>query len=204
MEYVVATVYTLKKIVKKKFNQRNIQKIEIFKIFFYSTKQPTMPCQHDNTCCICLNHIPRSYPTLSCGHKIHPKCMRKWNKTCPLCRKEVQIIPFTRREEAAKKIYQPLDSVLDPLWRATVYWRSHPDTRDESNVNDIWKGLDILLNFIWKNRNVLRRDYKFIDTMKKRSYNLITSCHNNSSDEWSSNIKNKQLTRKFKYILARI
>ena len=46
-----------------------------------------MPCQHKETCCICLNTIPHSYPTLSCGHKIHPKCMRQWDKSCPLCRK---------------------------------------------------------------------------------------------------------------------
>ena len=102
-------------------------------------KSTTMPCHHKDTCAICLDTIPRSYPTLSCGHKIHPRCMRQWNKSCPLCRKIVPIVPYTRREEALKRMYGPLDDVLDPLWRATKVWRNNPLTRNQSNINEIWK-----------------------------------------------------------------
>jgi hypothetical protein len=163
-----------------------------------------MSCQHKETCCICLNSIPHSYPTLSCGHKIHPKCMRQWDKSCPLCRKVVQIVPFTRREEASKLIYGPLDDVLDPLWRATKVWRNNPLTRNQSNIDEIWMNLNTLLDFIWKNRNVLRRDYKFIETMKKRSNQLVKKCQCHSNNHWHNDKKNLQKIKKFKYILARI
>ena len=167
-------------------------------------KSTTMPCQHKDTCGICLNTIPRSYPTLSCGHKIHPRCMRQWNKSCPLCRKIVPIVPYTRREEASKIIYRPLDDVLDPLWRATKVWRNNPLTRNQSNINEIWKCLNTLLEFIWKNRNVLRRDYKFIETMKKRSTQLIEKCQYHSNSHWHNDKKTLQTTKKFQDILARI
>ena len=163
-----------------------------------------MPCQHQHTCCICLNSIPHSYPTLSCGHKIHPKCMRQWDKSCPLCRKVVTIVPFTRREEASKHIYRPLSTVLDPLWMATKIWRNNPLTRNQSNINEIWRRLNDLLDFIWKNRNVLRRDYKFIETMKKRSYLLIEKCRTHSNANWRNHKKTLQNEKKFKYILSRI
>ena len=163
-----------------------------------------MPCQHKETCCICLNTIPHSYPTLSCGHKIHPKCMRQWDKSCPLCRKVVQIVPFTRREKASKLIYGSLDDVLDPLWRATKDWRNNPLTRNQSNIDEIWMNLNTLLDFIWKNRNVLRRDYKFIETMKKRSTQLIEKCQYHSNSHWHNDKKTLQTTKKFQDILARI
>ena len=161
-------------------------------------------CKHDNKCCICFHSIPKSYPTLSCGHKVHPKCMRKWDKTCPLCRANVKILPFTRREIAVKKIYSKLDQVLDPLWQSTVYWRNNPDSRDVSNLNDIWQNLDNLLSYIWENRDVLRRDYKFIDTMRKRTNGIIVSCSNHSTQEWKQHKNNIVLKKKFKFILARI
>ena len=139
-----------------------------------------------------------------CGHKIHPTCMRQWNKSCPLCRKIVQIVPYTRREEASKTIYRPLDDVLDPLWRATKVWRNSPLTRNQSNINEIWKCLNTLLEFIWKHRSVLRRDYKFIETMKKRSILLIEKCQYHSNSHWRNEKKTLQMMNKFKDILARL
>jgi len=130
--------------------------------------------------------------------------MRQWDKSCPLCREVVTIVPFTRREEASKHIYRPLSTVLDPLWMATKIWRNNPLTRNQSNINEIWRRLDDLLDFIWENRNVLRRDYKFIETMKKRSYLLIEKCRSHSTTNWRNSKKTLQNEKKFKYILARI
>lgn len=42
----------------------------------------------DTTCAICYE--PGEYQ-LDCGHIFHKRCIKKWKKTCPLCRAPIAI-----------------------------------------------------------------------------------------------------------------
>ena len=37
-------------------------------------------------CIICYENTNEFLEPYKCNHKFHKKCIKKWNKTCPLCR----------------------------------------------------------------------------------------------------------------------
>jgi len=47
-------------------------------------------------CIICLDPIGRKEPIYNCGHKFHHKCLLKWNKKCPLCKKNILKVRTSR------------------------------------------------------------------------------------------------------------
>ena len=153
-------------------------------------------------CCICYDVIPASYPTLNCGHKVHPKCIKMWNKSCPLCRKKVVITPFTRRETYINDIYNELNKFLDPLRNACQMWRVN-NIRTCELKKIIYKHTYDLLNFVWDNRIAIRRDYLFIETMKNRCNNIINELQIIDSVVTIDKKKRSMIAR-MKYILVRI
>ena len=46
----------------------------------------------EDNCIICFETLNKNYLSLSCNHKYHPKCIKKWIKekvNCPICRKNL-------------------------------------------------------------------------------------------------------------------
>ena len=160
-------------------------------------------CSSNSSCCICFNNIPKSYPILSCGHKIHPKCMRRWNNSCPLCRRNVDIIPNTRVIKNASQIYNNLDLIISPLKLNCYEWKFNID-RSEQTAHNIWMGVNLLSNFVWKHRCLLRRNDLLISNMKKRLPVILQNISNIKGNKWYLNEKNKKEIKKLKTILAKI
>ena len=160
-------------------------------------------CSSNSCCCICLNKIPISYPTLSCGHKIHPKCMRRWNKACPLCRKNVNIIPKTRAIQNAHKIYNDLDLIISPLKLNCYDWKFSVN-RSEKAAENIWTGICTLSAFVWEHRCLLRRNDLLILNIKKRVPTILLTVCNIKGEKWCSKKENKKIINKLKKILDKI
>lgn len=80
-------------------NERE-QKKEIREKSYVMAKKKLMTVMPDN-CAICLeNHIYIKGCTLSCNHEFGFECFKKWSKnnsTCPICRKQTEIIKTYRQ-----------------------------------------------------------------------------------------------------------
>ena len=155
-------------------------------------------------CCICYNNFPASYPVLSCGHKVHPKCMRIWNKSCPLCRQVVKIIPTTRCLLTHTHIYDGLETMLGPFQDNCALWRSYPDKRTPELINQIWIANCKLASFIWDNRIVMRRNERLIINIKNRLPKILDAVITMKNNNWVGIKQNKKDIKHLKYILNRI
>ena len=160
-------------------------------------------CSSNRSCCICFNNIPKSYPTLSCGHKVHPKCMRRWNNSCPLCRTEVDIIPNTRSIKNAKEIYNNLDLIISPLKLNCYNWKFNID-RTEELANNICIGIYVLSDFVWEHRRLLRRNDLLISNLKKRIPVIVQNISNIKGNDWHLIKKYKKEINRLKTILTKI
>ena len=160
-------------------------------------------CSSNRSCCICFNNIPKSYPILSCGHKIHPKCMRLWNNSCPLCRTDVVIIPNTRCIKNAGEVYNNLDLLITPLKSNCHKWKFEID-RTKSTANNIWISVVLLSDFVWKHRHLLRRNDLFIINMKKRLPVILQNISNIKGKKWYQNSKHKKEINRLKIIFTKI
>ena len=160
--------------------------------------------RQNKTWCICHNNIPTSYPVLACGHKIHPRCMRIWNNSCPLCRENVQIIPHTRCLHNAHSIYDNLDNILTPLREDCLKWKTNPTAQTDALITEIWVQSYLLACFAWKHRNLLRRNDLFIMRLKKRLPNILNNIRRIKNSNWREDKENKKQILKLQYILNRI
>ena len=158
-------------------------------------------------CCICYNIFHASDPVLACAcrAKVHPKCMRIWNKSCPLCRQVVQIIPKTRCILLHTEIYDGIDIFLKPLQNKCILWRNmKPDKRTSELIDEIWILTYSLANFIWQNRVVMRRNDRLIINIKKRLPKILETVIGVKKEDWVDLEQNKKDIKQLKYILERI
>lgn len=71
-----------------------------------------------NECLVCYLSLNDTDSPLHCGHWIHLKCLRKWNKPiCPLCRNSLTDL------ESSFIILDPIvaNNILNPLINIFVY-----------------------------------------------------------------------------------
>lgn len=82
------------------------QKKEIEEKSYVMAKKKLMTVMSDN-CAICLeNHTYREACSLPCGHEFGLECFKKWSKnnnTCPVCRKQTEMIKSYRKRRSPIK-----------------------------------------------------------------------------------------------------
>ena len=62
-----------------------------------------------SSCCICYDDIGNEewVTVLVCKHTHHCECIKDWllkQKICPICKKEVPVIPFSIRRRSREKM----------------------------------------------------------------------------------------------------
>ena len=77
-------------------DKNNVKNKNIFIKFINKIKKKNttkIPVDFDeDNCIICFETLNKNYLSLSCAHKYHPKCIKKWIKekvNCPICRKNL-------------------------------------------------------------------------------------------------------------------
>ena len=125
-------------------------------------------------CSICFERIPRSYPTLKCGHKFHPLCIRRWNNDCPLCRAKQDIVPTTRIMDNHENIYKIFYVKIARLQEAVIIFHKSlaytlmPPYCRVMSIRRAYICTTVFCEFIWSNRILFRRNSEFVSSFKRQ------------------------------------
>ena len=83
------SIEEIKKIPKKKYYKSPNKPEEMYRFFFWIYKNNKKRC----SICYCEFETGTKIRKLYCNHDYHSKCIKKWllnEKTCPICKKEVE------------------------------------------------------------------------------------------------------------------
>ena len=114
-------------------------------------------------CPICFKKA--NYIT-SCNHAFCKKCLYRWKHTCPLCRAHIELeYPNTRAMDRSTLVVKTISRMSANISIAVL-------PQDKLNL------AAKLLNFVWDNRIVIRKNGYACRTIHKRSLLLTRQCKN--------------------------
>ena len=112
-------------------------------------------------CPICFK---KANYTTSCNHTFCKKCLSLWKDTCPLCRSHVELDwPKTRAMSRSVYVVQTIRIMANNI----------AITR---TTTDKLKFADILLNFVWDNRIIIRKNNRACKLIHTKSLLLERQC----------------------------
>ena len=93
-------------------------------------------------CPICFK---KANYTTACNHKFCKKCLYQWKNTCPLCRRNIDLVyPNTRAMASKQSVMDEAIILLENIKKADEIYKLQLEK--------------ILLNHIWDNRIIIRKN----------------------------------------------
>ena len=115
-------------------------------------------------CPICLK---KANYTTSCNHTFCKSCLYKWKQTCPLCRGHIELDwPNTRAMSKRAYVVTTIDMMVKNVRMAIT---------SEAKL----KRADKLLNFVWDNRIIIRKDGRACRMLHKKTGLIKQQCDDN-------------------------
>ena len=95
--------------------------------------------------------------TTHCNHTFCKKCLYRWKSTCPLCRACIRLeYPHTRAMRGERCVINHMRILLDNIYKV-------PRKKNKLQC------AEILLNYIWDNRIVIRKNGYLCDIVHRKS-----------------------------------